>query len=467
MMDAIGRNRTPFPSLTTSLWSLLPLSVALGLFNTSVVAQPFAYVANAEFTSAGLVIVIDTHTNTIIDTIAAGLSPMNVTITPDGTRAYVPDPGGDYHGTSTVQVIDTASHTVLDVIAAGLGLVPVDVVFTPDGSRAYVANSLTATGQPGGGTISVVDTATNTVIGTISGLGEQIEALAITPDGSRIYVPDQNSPLVKVIDTATDTIIDTIEANRGVQFRGIAVTPDGARVYLAAGNVYVIHTATNTVVGTITGLSFPTGIAITPDGSRVYVAEFNSGEVSVIDTATNTIIAAIPVGLRAWGIAFTPDGGRAYVTRYQGDTSVIDTTSNTVIATIGTGGIGVAIASTVPSGPVQVSIDIKPGSYPNSINLGSSGVVPVAILSSPTFDATQVNPATVTLGGARVKLIGKGGKYACSTQDVNGDELPDLVCHVVTGLFLIEPGATMAELVAETFNGTRVRGEDSIRIVPE
>jgi len=65
---------------------------------------------------------------------------------------------------------------------------------------------------------------------------------------------------------------------------------------------------------------------------------------------------------------------------------------------------------------IRVAIDIKPGSDPNSINLSSAGVVPVAILSSATFDATQVDPASVTLAGARVKLIGKGDRYSCSPQ---------------------------------------------------
>jgi hypothetical protein len=41
---------------------------------------------------------------------------------------------------------------------------------------------------------------------------------------------------------------------------------------------------------------------------------------------------------------------------------------------------------------LDVTIDIKPGSYPNSINLGSAGVVPVAIFSNESFDATTINP---------------------------------------------------------------------------
>ena len=73
---------------------------------------------------------------------------------------------------------------------------------------------------------------------------------------------------------------------------------------------------------------------------------------------------------------------------------------------------------------VNVDIDIKPGSDPNSINLGSNGNVPVAILSSADFDATTVDPYTVTLAGAEVSLKGKAQTPMASVEDVNGDGLP-------------------------------------------
>ena len=52
---------------------------------------------------------------------------------------------------------------------------------------------------------------------------------------------------------------------------------------------------------------------------------------------------------------------------------------------------------------VEVTIDIKPGSYPNSINIGSEGNVPVAVFSTYTFDATTIDPLTVTLASAPIK----------------------------------------------------------------
>jgi hypothetical protein len=123
------------------------------------------------------------------------------------------------------------------------------------------------------------------------------------------------------------------------------------------------------------------------------------------------------------------------------------------------------VPSPVP--PVLVvAIDIKPGSLPNSINLGSAGSVPVAILSSADFDATQVDPTSITLSGASVKLVGKGDKYSCNPEDVNSDGLADLVCHVITDEFQLETGESVAVLKGQTLSGQQITGQDSVEIVP-
>jgi len=114
----------------------------------------------------------------------------------------------------------------------------------------------------------------------------------------------------------------------------------------------------------------------------------------------------------------------------------------------------------------NVGIDIKPGSDPNSINLGSNGVVPVAILGSVDFDAATVNPLTVTLAGAAAKLKGHSGNSG-SLEDVNGDGYLDLVVQVYTTSLLLTPGDTEAVLNAYTYTGlTFLTGSDVIRIVP-
>jgi hypothetical protein len=121
--------------------------------------------------------------------------------------------------------------------------------------------------------------------------------------------------------------------------------------------------------------------------------------------------------------------------------------------------------NTLVTGRVPIAIDIKPGSDDNSINLDQVKQVPVALLSTASFDATFCDPASITLAGADVRLIGRGGNHQCAAEDVSSDGIADLVCHVETAEWMVEPGDTSAELLG-TCDGVGVAGRDSIRIVP-
>jgi len=115
-------------------------------------------------------------------------------------------------------------------------------------------------------------------------------------------------------------------------------------------------------------------------------------------------------------------------------------------------------------GIIEVAIDIKPGSDPNSINLGSNGNIPVAIFSTADFDATTIDPTTVFLADAAVKVKGKGTPLY-SIDDVDGDGLLDIIVHVETQGLALTYGDTKAELKGETYGGQKISGEDSVRIV--
>ena len=95
----------------------------------------------------------------------------------------------------------------------------------------------------------------------------------------------------------------------------------------------------------------------------------------------------------------------------------------------------------------------------------SGGNVPVAIFSSATFDATTVEPITVTLASAPVKLKGKGTPMS-SSEDVNDDGLMDLVVHVDTEALQLSETDEEAVLEGQTSNGTPIRGVDTVRVVP-
>jgi YVTN family beta-propeller protein len=78
---------------------------------------------------------------------------------------------------------------------------------------------------------------------------------------------NDNDNTVSVIRTATNTVVKSIPV--GTFPNGVAVTPDGTKVYVsntASGNVSVIHRPGNTVVKTIPAGSGPFGIAVTDKG---------------------------------------------------------------------------------------------------------------------------------------------------------------------------------------------------------
>ena len=127
--------------------------------------------------------------------------------------------------------------------------------------------------------------------------------------------------------------------------------------------------------------------------------------------------------------------------------------------------VGPPLSEEVAPEATGVTVDIKPGTFPNTINLGSKGVVPVAILSTATFDATTIDPTSVQLAGAKVKLRGKGTPMA-SLQDVDGDGLIDLVVHVSTEAFELTGSDVQAFLEGRTFHGVPIVGVDSLRVVP-
>ena len=117
------------------------------------------------------------------------------------------------------------------------------------------------------------------------------------------YVTNNNSNNVSVIDTATNTVVATVAV--GTQPFGVAVNPAGTRAYVTnnnSNNVSVIDTATNTVIATVAVGNNPNGVAVNPAGTRVYVTNYFSDNVSVIDTATNTVIATVAVGTHPFSL---------------------------------------------------------------------------------------------------------------------------------------------------------------------
>lgn len=106
-----------------------------------------------------------------------------------------------------------------------------------------------------------------------------------------------------------------------------------------------------------------------------------------------------------------------------------------------------------------LSIDVKPGSESNPINLRSTGVVPVAVLGDKTLDVTNI--AHVRFGPAGATPVRTGG-----LEDVNNDGYLDRVYHFAakdTGLTATSTEACLAVVLPGGLPGN---GCDVVRIVP-
>ena len=196
------------------------------------------------------------------------------------------------------------------------------------GPKVYVGN--------GNNTVSVINSATDTVIATIAAVG----AFDLASIGTKMYAADIVGNVVKVIDSTIDTVIATIP----VGLAPFWLDSIGTKMYCAnsTGNtVSVIDSTTDTVVATV-----PVGVGpviVYPLATKMYVGN-SDNTVSVIDSTTDTVVATVPVGVGpAYGLAAT--ASKMYVGNSTGNTvSVIDSTTDTVVATVPVGSGPYALA---------------------------------------------------------------------------------------------------------------------------
>ena len=262
-----------------------------------------------------------------------GTAVDGLAVSPTGDRVYV------LH--ESLQVIDTTTdpNTFRATIPrSGIGIVVID---TPGGdTRAFFTDGGVWVFNTASGAFIDANPATTGTTDPIAVAGGP-KALAASPDRTRLYVTQVDAASVSVIDTADNRVIATITDGVGARPWAVAVgtTPLGTRAYVVnegSNSVSVIDTATNTkVVNPIAVGNTPREVAISPDGTRVYVANSNGGGVSVIDTTSNTVIASIPVpGSRAGSLAVSPDGSTLFVMSGTTGFAVFDTATNALITTV-------------------------------------------------------------------------------------------------------------------------------------
>lgn len=385
---------------------LLNVAIVLWAVATRAEAQ-YAYVGNQV---SGGVAVIDTASDTVVTTIPVGSQPWGIAVAPVGSFVYVTN-----NADNSLSFINAVTNTVTWTVVVGPS--PMGVAMTPTGNRLYVANSLV-------GTVSVVGTTTGLVMDTVFTTGAF--GVAAHPSGLEVYVSGANQ--VSVIDTATNTVVAAIPV--GNDPRGIAVNPAGTRVYVAnfgSDTVSVIDTATRVVIANVAVGDGAWGTAVSPDGARVYATNLTDDTVSAIDTASNTVVATIPVGDAPLGVSVHPNGLKAYVAcGASGAMCVIDTTTNTELYRIPVGttpiGLGQFIAgpspaaasTTVATGTLTVTASLPNVSGTLSFDPGS-----FSVFGTPVDLAAAVGFAPMSLSGTLAPIPGGLGLSCSATTTFN------------------------------------------------
>jgi len=245
-------------NVVTGMSGSTPQTVAVGTAPVRVAVAPNNLLIFVTNQSANSITVIDPTTNTALPTtipiapIGAGPapSPQGIAVLENGTAItlYVANPGDNSVSIIDATNIKTGKFTQLARLTTGVGPTPIEVVLQQDGN-AYVLNN----NHGGVGTVSTINTGTNTVVVQTIQVGHNATGLAASPDGQVIYV-----------------------TNRG-------------------DNSVTSITVSNLVQAQITGITDPVGVAFDPDpgaqnaGRVAYVTNYSASSVTeILDGAVCT-----------------------------------------------------------------------------------------------------------------------------------------------------------------------------------
>ncbi|GAX91623.1 YVTN family beta-propeller repeat protein [Effusibacillus lacus] len=296
--------------------------------NTGEPASVF-YVPNA---GDGSISVVNPNDGKKVDTIPLGTKQAShgIAISPDGGIIYS---GTGFEGKSLL-AIDTKTKKIVKELKFTEGVHGIDI--GPDGKYLYVSLN-PGLGKTGGG-LAVVDTVHFEQKALIQ-TGEGPAHVAVTADGSQVWVANVNGNTVAVVDARSNKLLKVLPV--GKVPNEVAVSPDGKRAFVANVNsntVSVIDTLTFQTVAEIQAGEAPHGVTVSPDGKQIWVANNKSNDVSVIDGNTLKTVATIPTGAYANHVAFSVDGKWAFVTNRQSNDIVkIDVAKRTVTARIPVG----------------------------------------------------------------------------------------------------------------------------------
>lgn len=285
------------------------------------VAPEFSfYISNANFEGVGSFSSFDPSTfSQLNNTPLNGGSPRRITGLANGSKVYA----ADYGDGNAVEVLNTTTFSVSTI--SGF-INPWAIKVSPDNTKVYVVNRVSL--AP---TISVINTATDTVINTYNGQQVNIESVAVNLDGSKLYCAGYAD--VTVVDSTDGSLLDTIIITGVDDTRDVVESVNGSTLYVAGLNgIAVIDTASMLMTSIIPAYHI---YRLFVTNSRLYAVGPNglgSEVLLVIDRSTHTILQTILLTGSpgpALGVSVNRNETLAYVCTYSSPTTVFVVNLNT------------------------------------------------------------------------------------------------------------------------------------------
>ena len=413
---------------------------------TSSVAWSSGTTSVATITAGGVATGVSAGGSTISATLGGITGSTLLTVTATTAHAYV---GDVVSANCCLDVIDISTNTIVKQIPITNVNEPLGI--TPDQSRVYIPDNVLSA-------LDVIDTTTNTLVNTLP-VGNGTTAVVITPNGKFGYVADFGDNNIPIFNVATNAVVGSVPI--GFPAGWISITPDGAWVYAGSavdGRVAVVSTATNTLSSTFTivapqGQPAPgciTGPTFNPEGTLGYFTltcvpkTATSGTVSIYSIPSNTFVANVTVGADPFQSAITPDGTRLYVANaISNNVSVINTATNAVIATIPMPGHAESIAVTPDGAHVYV---------------GNTNAATVSVIQTSTNTVTASIATTIPFG---IVIASPPAASAATTLTLTPPNL--IFAAQVDGtpsapqtITVKNPGATPVTLTSITLTGPNI-----------
>jgi YVTN family beta-propeller protein len=248
-----------------------------------------------------------------------------------------------------VTVIDGATDSVVGTFPVGKR--PRGIHATPDGRRVFVTLSGSPRMAPGldenrapadkrADGLGVIDSAAHKLTDRWH-VGSDPEQFAISKDGKFAFIANEDDASASIIDLDSGQPRGRIKVSEEPE--GVGVNPANDEVYVTCeekGEVFAFDPDQQRVIATIETGGRPRSVAFSSDGARAYVACENGGYIAVVDAREHKLLAKIqlPTGSLPMGTAVSRDGKELYVSTGRANAiAIIDTQKNELATTVPVG----------------------------------------------------------------------------------------------------------------------------------